>query len=77
MISNDSESINLPAILREENILIPIKIDITTNGARIVDSFCWSIYNSYMSIDEFALHTCIDLNLPSAFQNKIMLLKIT
>lgn len=73
MASIEREGNDIPAILREENILIPIKIDITTNGARIVDSFSWSIYNNYMSIDEFALRTCIDLNIPSSFQNKIML----
>jgi hypothetical protein len=61
----------LPAILLEKNILIPIKIDITYNGARVVDTFCWNLYNSYLSPEEFADRTCLDLNLPNGFRHKI------
>ena len=62
-----------PAILRGNSMLVPIKIDIVQNGARYVDSFCWDVYNLIMTPDEFALRTCIDLNLHQSFRSKIAL----
>ena len=53
------------------NVLVPLKIDITYNGARLVDTFSWNLYNSCLSVEEFALMTCIDLNLSCGFQEKI------
>jgi hypothetical protein len=61
----------IPAFLRGTNILVPIKIDITYGGARVVDTFSWNLYRPCMSVDEFSLRTCIDLNLCSGFQEKI------
>jgi hypothetical protein len=71
-VTKDSKVVLLPYILLEDHILVPIKLDITYCGARLVDSFSWNISNnSYMSINEFSLHTCIDLNLPLGFESKI------
>jgi hypothetical protein len=71
-VTKDSKIVLLPYILLEDHILVPIKLDITYCGARLVDSFSWNISNdSYMSINEFSLHTCIDLNLPLGFESKI------
>lgn len=61
---------DIPAFLKG-TVLVPIKIDITYNGARLVDTFSWNLYDSCLSIDEFALMTCIDLNLAGGFQEKI------
>jgi len=61
---------DIPAFLKG-NVLVPLKIDVTYNGARLVDTFSWNLYNSCMSIDEFALMTCVDLNLSNGFQEKI------
>jgi hypothetical protein len=61
---------DIPAFLKG-NVLVPLKIDITYNGARLVDTFSWNLYNSCLTVDEFALMTCIDLNLSSGFQDKI------
>lgn len=69
--SMSSESVELPAFLREKSILVPMKLDITYNGARIVDSFCWNLYCPYLTPDEFAFTTCADLNLPYGFQVQI------
>ena len=70
--SKDTKVLQLPYILLEDHILVPIKLDITYCGARLVDSFSWNISNNcYMSINEFSLHTCIDLNLPLGFESKI------
>ena len=61
---------DIPAFLKG-NVLVPLKIDVTYNGARLVDTFSWNLYNSCMTIDEFALMTCVDLNLSNGFQEKI------
>lgn len=63
----------IPAVLLEENVLVPIKIDITYSGARLVDTFCWNISRSSQSIRQFADITCSDLNLPNGFRNKVYL----
>jgi hypothetical protein len=66
----ESEQDDIPSFLKG-NVLVPLKIDITYNGARMVDNFSWNLYSSCLSVDEFALMTCIDLNLSSGFQEKI------
>ena len=70
-INDDNNNLLLPSILLEDHILVPIKLDITYCGARLVDSFSWNISNSHMSINEFSTRTCIDLNLPFGFESKI------
>lgn len=57
----------VPAILREKDILVPIKIDMTYGGVRVVDSFCWSLKNSFMTPMEYATQMCSDLDLPFGF----------
>ncbi len=61
----------IPSILLEKSILVPVKIDITHFGARLVDTFCWSLYESCLSPQEFSDITCADLNLPNEFRTKI------
>lgn len=64
----------IPAFIRgNTNILVPIKIDFTCKGARIVDTFCWDLYQPAMSPEEFSGRTCLDLNLPLEFQQRIAL----
>jgi hypothetical protein len=60
-----------PAIIRGEDILIPVKIDISIVGARFVDTFCWNINNRLITCSDFATKICEDKNLPFAFQMKI------
>ena len=40
-------------------------------GARYVDTFCWKLYNSILTPDQFAWRLCSDLNLPLTFQSRI------
>lgn len=64
----------LPAILLEGNgheIMLPLKLDVTFGGTRIVDSVCWNLYNSRMTTAEFVLRTCKDLDLPQSFHSRI------
>lgn len=64
----------IPAILLEgggENIIVPLKIDITHAGTRIVDSICWNLYSSRVSIEEFSIRTCSDLKLPLSFSHRM------
>ena len=64
----------LPAMLYEEELLVPLKWDITYGGARFVDSFCWPLYGGRscrMSPDEFAARTCSDHNLPNGFHHRM------
>lgn len=63
---------DIPTILRGEDILVPVKIDITAVGARYVDTFCWNI-SSTMKYTEFAGRICSDKNLSLQFQTKIAL----
>lgn len=57
----------LPAILQGDDILVPIKIDLTASGLRYVDTFTWNLFNSALTPLEFAAKTCGDLNLPFDF----------
>mmetsp|Transcript_32861 Transcript_32861/g.33480 ORF Transcript_32861/g.33480 Transcript_32861/m.33480 type:complete len:239 (+) Transcript_32861:148-864(+) len=64
----------LPPFLGDKDeILVPIKIDITHKGARFVDSFTWNLRNPILTADDFAIRTCLDLNLPEGFIWKISL----
>ena len=63
----------LPALLRGDEILLPLKVDVTIAGARVVDTFCWRLYNSYITPDEFSWRLCSDQNLPLCFQPAIAL----
>ena len=62
-------------LLHEEDMLVPLKVDISYRGARYVDSFCWNCnpYTNTMSAYEFACRTCADMSLPDGFQYKIAL----
>eukprot|EP01039_Chlorochromonas_danica_P005531 gene5531-6090_t len=61
----------IPTFLRGSSVLVPIKIDLTYQGARLVDTFCWDIYNESTTPEEFVSRTCSDLNLPIGFQHRI------
>jgi SNF5 / SMARCB1 / INI1 len=65
------EDAQLPYLLVGEDVLFPMKIDVTIGGARIVDTFCWRVYNSFVTPDEFAWQLCSDLNLSASFQAAI------
>lgn len=59
--------------LNEDDMLVPLKIDISCKGARYVDSFCWNCNpeTNTMSAYEFSCRTCADVGLPDGFQWKI------
>jgi hypothetical protein len=59
------ENPHVPGIFRDEDILVPLKCDITMAGARFVDTFCWGLYKSGITPDEFAARTAADLVSPS------------
>lgn len=67
------DGINLPAFIRGPSVLVPIKIDLTYQGARLVDTFCWDIFQPALTPEEFVARTCADLNLPVGFQHRITL----
>lgn len=63
----------IPTFLTSPNLLIPVKIDITYRGARLVDTFCWDLHHPVMLPEEFAARTCADMNLPAGFHERITL----
>ena len=71
--SSSSSQDLLPAILRSDDVLLPMKIDVTIAGARVVDTFCWRLYNPHVTPEEFAWRLCSDENLPACFQSAIAL----
>ena len=73
MMYEKAESDNIPAILREIELLVPLKIDITYNGTRLVDTFCWNLRQDFITPDFFARKLCDDVGLFCGFRNKIAL----
>ncbi len=67
------EPLVLPSLLLDPEMLVPVKIDITYKGARLVDSFCMSIKSSPYDVLEVSWQTCTDYNLPSGFQWRVYL----
>lgn len=68
MTSNDPL---IPAFLKGNKVLVPLKIDLTYKGARFVDTFCWDLHNPVILPEEFVARTCADLNFPPGFQQRI------
>lgn len=62
---------NLPTFIRGPSVLVPLKIDLTYHGARLVDTFCWDIYCPSITPEEFVARTIADLNLPIGFHHRI------
>lgn len=63
----------LPALLHEEELLVPIKLDVTFGGCRFQDSLCWKLYGSCIEPVDFAAQTCADLGLSPGMQQRIAL----
>ena len=59
-------------LYQDKELLIPVKVDITFSGCRLVDSFCWNLLSPLTTL-EFASKTCADLNLPEGFKWKLCL----
>lgn len=55
-----------------DDVLVPIKIDVTHGDGRFQDSFCWNLYNSCITPEEFAWQTCVDDNLPSELVTRVV-----
>jgi hypothetical protein len=53
--------------LEADDILVPIRIDLTHKGAHYIDSFTWNLYNSLCSVEEFVMRICCDYNFPVTF----------
>lgn len=55
----------LPRILNyeEEDVLVPIKIDLTHDKGRYLDDFCWNLSSPLLTPEEFAWKTCMEENL--------------
>jgi chromatin structure-remodeling complex subunit SFH1 len=56
---------------QQEEILIPIRLDLEHNANRITDFFMWNLNENLISYEQFALITCQDLDLPTSFQQQI------
>lgn len=63
----------LPALFYEEQLLVPLKFDMTLNGARFVDTCVWKLYNACTTPLEYSCRLCADLNLPVGFIHRIAL----
>eukprot|EP01038_Epipyxis_sp_PR26KG_P013314 gene13314-17837_t len=50
--------------VQNEQIFVPILVDITCDGISFVDRFCWNLCNEYYNAQELAVITCKDYNLP-------------
>ncbi len=72
-MSSSSQNRDIPAIICGENVLVPIKVDLTYKGARLVDTFCWNLYHPAMLPEEFVAVLCRDLNLPVGFHSRVTL----
>lgn len=59
--------------LEADDILVPLRIDITHKGSHFIDTFTWNLYNSISSIEEFTVKLCSDYNLPVTFISLIIL----
>lgn len=53
--------------LDEEDLLVPIRIDLVHKGTHYMDTFTWNLYNSICTVEEFVMKLCSDLNLPVTF----------
>ncbi|KAH3685117.1 hypothetical protein WICPIJ_003884 [Wickerhamomyces pijperi] len=56
---------------QQEEILIPIRIDLEHNGNRIVDFFMWNINETLVTPEHFSLLFCQDMELPYAVSQQI------
>jgi hypothetical protein len=63
----------IPSLLRDPDLLLPLRIDITAQGARLVDSLCMRADASAYDVWDLAWQTCVDSNLPSVFHWRIYL----
>lgn len=68
------ESSNMPNMLNPEHgdVLVPIKIDVTHGDGRHIDSFCWNLYNSCLTPEEFVWQSCLEENLPCELVPRIV-----
>ena len=64
---------SIPSILSEPQLLVPMRIDLTGAGVRVVDTFCWDLYSTVSNPDEFAARFVGDCGLPSSIQALISL----
>ena len=55
----------------EEEVLVPIRIDIVAKEREFSDAFCWNINERRITPESFAKQTCLDQDLPSAFEHPI------
>lgn len=63
----------LPALFYDDQLLVPLKMDMTFNGTRFVDTCVWKLYNSCVTPMEYSCRLCADLNLPVGFVHRIAL----
>lgn len=68
-----NESYPLPLFLQGNNVLVPIRLDLSFKGARLIDSFCYNIVSPCQSLEELTSILCNDYNLPTGFFNLIYL----
>jgi len=69
-----------PVIFRTSKVLVPVRIDITHKGIRLIDSFCWPlslVENEYRNVRivrdlrDLAERMISDMNLPFGFVDRI------
>jgi len=55
----------------EEEILVPIRLEIDIEGKRLRDSFTWNFNEKLITPEQFANSMCEDLDLPQIFESAI------
>ncbi|KAH8926069.1 SNF5-domain-containing protein [Atractiella rhizophila] len=54
----------LDALAAEEEILVPIRLDIQHDNLSLRDTFTWNLKETAISIEDFATHLIVDLQVP-------------
>ena len=62
---------SFPCLLQCDEVLVPIRIDVTHKGVHVADSVLWNLHNSLFSPEEFAWKFCLDLSLPNTMYQMI------
>ena len=68
----DSRAVaQLKGACEQEEVLIPIRLDLDTEGFRLKDNFTWNMNEELITPDIFAQILCQDLDIPSTYHTQI------
>ena len=61
----------LPRLFLEDDILVPLHLDVTLSGTHYTDSLLFPLFDASEPIFDFAASLCVEKDLPSAFAIRI------